>query len=161
MNRFIDDLLGRTGVVNYGDDKINGSQTFGTVGAPQITHFTSSSGITIKANGDASGAGIMIVEGDLTIQGRLEFKGLVLVRGRTNVINDPSDTDITGNATIYGSLWTQDVNLRVGGSAIVDYSSNALQLANQVGGGEALPAALIVTSLADCAQLPAGANGCP
>jgi len=49
----------------------------------------------------------------------------------------------------------------VGGSAIVDYSSNALQLANQVGGGEALPAALIVTSLADCAQLPAGANGCP
>src|SRR3989454_5199116 len=121
MNRFIDDLLGRTGVVNYGDDKINGSQTFGTVGAPQITHFTSSSGITIKANGDASGAGIMIVEGDLTIQGRLEFKGLVLVRGRTNVINDPSDTEITGNATVYGSLWTQDVNLRVGGSAIVDY----------------------------------------
>ena len=161
MNRFIDDLLSRSGVVNYDDDKINGSQTFGTVGAPQITHFTSSSGITIKANGNASGAGIMIVEGDLTIQGRLEFKGLVLVRGRTNVINEPSDTDITGNATVYGSLWTQDVNFRVGGSAIVDYSSNALQLANQVGGGEALPAALIVTSLADCAQLPAGANGCP
>ena len=97
----------------------------------------------------------------VTIQGTLEFKGLILVRGRTNVVNDPSDTDITGNVTLYGSLWTQDVNLKVGGSAIVDYSSNALQLANQVGGGGALPAALVVNSLADCAQVPAGANGCP
>ena len=103
----------------------------------------------------------MIIEGDLTVQGTLQFKGLVLVRGRTNVLNDPSDTDITGNLTLYGSLWTQDVNLRVGGSAIVDYSSNGLQLANQVGGGGALPEALVVTSLADCAQLPAGVGGCP
>ncbi len=103
----------------------------------------------------------MIVEGDLTIQGTLQFKGLVLVRGRTNVVQDPSETDITGNVTVYGSLWTQDVNLVVGGSAIVDYSSNALQLANQVGGGGTLPAALVVTSLADCAQLPAGVDGCP
>ncbi len=161
MNRFIDDLLNRTGVVNYTDDKINGNQTFGTTSTPQITHFTSSSGVTIKANGGATGAGIMIVEGDLTIQGTLQFKGLVLVRGRTNVANDPSQTEITGNATVYGSLWTQDVNLRVGGSAIAYYSSNALQLANQVGGGGALPAALLLNSLADCAQLPAGAGGCP
>ena len=129
--------------------------------APQITHFTASGGVTIKGNGNASGAGIMIVEGDLTIQGTLQFKGLVLVRGRTNVVQDPSETDITGNVTVYGSLWTQDVNLVVGGSAIVDYSSNALQLANQVGGSGTLPAALVVTSLADCAQLPAGVNGCP
>src|SRR5213593_704907 len=161
MNQFIDDLLSRPGVVTYSDDKINGSATFGTTAAPQITHFTASGGVTVKGNGNASGAGIMIVEGDLTIQGTLQFKGLVLVRGRTNVVNDPSETDITGNLTLYGSLWTQDVNLRVGGSAIVDYSSNALQLANQVGGGGTLPAALVVTSLADCAQLPAGVNGCP
>ncbi len=161
MNQFIDDLLGRTGVVTDGNSNINGQATFGTTAAPQITHFTASGGVTIKGNGNASGAGIMIVEGDLTIQGTLQFKGLVLVRGRTNVVQDPSQTDITGNVTVYGSLWTQDVNLVVGGSAIVDYSSNALQLANQVGGGGTLPAALVVTSLADCAQLPAGVNGCP
>ena len=161
MNQFIDDLLGRTGVVTDDDNNINGKATFGTTDAPQITHFTASGGVRIKGNGNVSGAGIMIVEGDLTIQGSLEFKGLILVRGRTNVVQDPSETDITGNVTVYGSLWTQDVNLVVGGSAIVDYSSNALQLANQVGGGGTLPAALVVTSLADCAQLPAGVNGCP
>src|SRR5206468_3017463 len=125
-NEFTVDLLSRPGVVTYSDDKINGSATFGTTAAPQITHFTASGGVTVKGNGNASGAGIMIVEGDLTIQGTLQFKGLLLVRGRTNVVNDPSETDITGNLTLYGSLWTQDVNLRVGGSAIVDYSSNAL-----------------------------------
>jgi hypothetical protein len=161
MNQFIDDLLSRSGVVTYSSDRINGSATFGTTSAPQITHFTASDGVTIKGNGNASGAGVLIIEGDLTIQGTLNFKGLVLVRGRTNVVNDPSMTDVTGNATVYGSLWTQDLNLVVGGSAIVDYSSNALQLANQVAGGGALPAALLVTWLADCSQLPAGANGCP
>jgi len=161
MNHFIDDLLSRSGVVNYTDDKVNGSATFGTTSAPQITHFTASGGITVKGNGNVSGTGIMIIEGDLTIQGTLGFKGLILVRGRTNVVNDPSQTEITGNATVYGSLWTQDVNLYVGGSAIVNYSSNALQLANQAGGGGALPAPLLVTALADCAQLPAGVSGCP
>jgi hypothetical protein len=103
----------------------------------------------------------MIVESDLTIQGTLQFKGLILVRGHTNVAHDPSQTEVTGNATVYGSLWTQDLNLRVGGSAIVNYSSNALQLANQAGGGASMPAALVVGWIADCAQVPAGANGCP
>ena len=73
---------------------------------------------------------------------------------------DPT-TKATGNATLYGSLWTTDINLDLGGSAIVYYSSQALQLANNVGGGGALPAPLTVTSLADCAQLPAAVGGCP
>ena len=161
MNQVINDLLGRAGVVTNNGNQVNGNATFGTTATPQITHFSNASGVTIKGNGNASGAGIMIVEGDLTIQGSFDFKGLVIVRGRTNVLNDPSETQVTGNATVYGSLWTQDFNLVVGGSAIVYYSSQALQLANDVGGGGALPAPLAVSSLADCAQLPAGVGGCP
>ena len=161
MNQFIDDLLARAGVVNDSSTKINGNQAYGTTDAPQITHLTASGGVTIKANGNVSGAGILIVESDLTIQGNLDFKGLVLVRGHTNVQNDPSQTEVTGNGTIWGSLWTQDFNFVVGGSAEVLYSSQAMQLANQVGGGGALPEALVVNSLADCAELPAGTGGCP
>jgi len=164
MNQFIDDLLARPGVVSDNSNQINGNKSFGTLTplAPQITHLTATGGVTIKANGNVSGVGILIVESDLTIQGNLNFKGLVLVRGRTNVQNDPSQTQITGNATLYGSLWTQDFNFVVGGSAQVLYSSQALQLANQAGGGPgALPAPLMVTSLADCAELPAGTGGCP
>ncbi len=161
MDQIINDLLSKAGVVNYSGDQINGNNTFGTVAAPQITHFTASDGVTIKGNGNASGAGIMIVEGDLTIQGTLDFKGLLLVRGWTNVQQDPSMTDVTGNATVYGSLWTQDVNFKVGGSAIIDYSTQALALANQVSGGQALPSPLRVISMADCGQLASGVGGCP
>jgi len=161
MNQMIDDLLARSGVVTDNDPMINGRSDFGTTDAPQITHFTHPTGITVKASGDARGAGIMIVEGDLTIQGNLEFDGLILVRGRTNVEADPSQSIVTGSATVYGSLWTQDINLIVGGHAIVYYSTAALALANQVPGSHPLPSPLKVTSLADCGQLPSGVGGCP
>ena len=162
MNQMIDDLLARPGVVTNTDRNLNGSckDCFGTLANPQITHFTNPDGYSIKANGNASGAGIMIVEGDLTIQGSLGFTGLVLVRGRTYV-GDPSVTQATGDATVYGSLWTQDINLIVGGSAIIKYSSQALSLANQIPGAHPLPAPLRVTSIADCGQVASGVGGCP
>src|SRR5207249_5007645 len=83
--------------------------------------------------GNASGAGIMIVEGNLTIQGNFHFNGLIIVRGTTQV------TEVTGNATVYGSIWTEDIQLEVSGSALVNYSSQALALANLVSGGAGLP----------------------
>ena len=161
MNQIIDDLLAQYNVVTVNDPQINGIATFGTPAGPQITHFTHPTGITVKGNGNASGAGIMIIEGDLTIQGHLEFDGLVLVRGRTQVTSDPSLTNVTGDATVYGSLWTQDINLIVGGSAVVNYSTQALALANQVSLNGALPSPLKVTSMADCGMMPSGVGGCP
>ena len=161
MNQIINDLLALPGVVTNGNNSINGNATFGTNAAPQITHFTGSGGVTLKGNGNASGAGIMIVEGDLTIQGSLTFNGLILVRGKTNVQNDPSLTDVIGNATVYGSLWTQDINLVVGGSAVINYSSQALGLANQVVTTGSLPSPLQVRSIADCGMVMSGVGGCP
>src|SRR5438093_425485 len=157
MNQIIDDLLALPSVVPYGDNNINGHADFGTNAAPQISHFTNANGVTIKANGDATGPGIMIVEGDLTIQGNLNFNGLILVRGRTSV----QVTEVIGNATIYGTLWTQDIDLNVGGSAVVNYSTQALALANQVGNTHPLPSPLKVLSLADCGMMPSGVGGCP
>src|SRR5262249_23658184 len=157
MNQMITDLLARPGLFTWPDNQINGPVTIGTPLAPQITYFPADH-TTIKANGNASGAGIMIVNGDLTIQGNITFKGLVLVKGHTNV---EGDTTLTGNATIYGSLWTNDVDLVVGGSAIAYYSTQGLALANQVAGGNALPSPVLVTSMADCAQLPTATGGCP
>ena len=80
------------------------------------------------------------------------------MRGKTSV---EADTTVTGNATVYGSLWTSDLNLNVGGSAIVYYSTQALALADQVIPSGALPAALKVTQIADCALVAAGVGGCP
>jgi hypothetical protein len=159
VGRLVDDLLGRPGVVTNDLSEIDGNVTFGTTSAPEITHFTGSDGVTL--NGDASGAGIAIVDGDLTIQGTLNFEGLVLARGRTKVRSEISLSSALGNGTICGSLWTRDVDLDAGSSLVVSYSTQALGLANQVGGGGALPAPVQVTALADCAVLPAATGGCP
>ena len=158
LSTMINDILADPMVVNINDSNINGNVTFGTTAAPQITYLSNATGVTLKANGNASGAGILIVESDFTIQGSLDFKGLILVRGKTSV---EADTNVTGNATVYGSLWTGDLNLNVGGSAILYYSTQALALANQVIPNGALPAPVKVTQLADCALVAPGVGGCP
>jgi len=87
-------------------------------------------------NGDVSGAGILVADGSVQISGNTSFTGWIIVRGET-VINAQTtdDTTVLGNATILGALWTGDINVRVGGSAIIDYSTAGLTLADQVGGG--------------------------
>lgn len=161
LNQIIDALLQRP-YVPCADHTINNSSTctYGSVEAPQITYLNNPGGVTIRGNGNVSGAGILIVEGNLTVQGTLDFKGLILVRGPTQIDYD-EETMVTGTATAYGSLWTTDLSFTVGGSAIVQYSSQALALADESGGGGALPAPVAIVSLGDCSLIPSGANGCP
>jgi hypothetical protein len=116
--------------------------------------------VEVKGNGNIEGAGIWIIDGDLTITGTLNYAGLIIVRGKTIVNQDPG-VGISGSSTIYGSLWSQDVNFSAGGTSIVNYSTEALTLAGQSTPNIPLPTTIRVLSMADCAVLPAGANGCP
>lgn len=128
---------------------------------PKISHFTADQ-LNIKGNGNIAGCGIMIVDGDFVINGTLDFAGLIIVRGGTSIEPEPdSELGITGSASIYGSLWTSNLNLTVGGSAMVKYSTQALAFANMVIPGGAVPAPLNVLALVNCAQVPAGTAGCP
>src|SRR5205814_4192442 len=116
INQMITDLLALPHTTVNGSN-LNGTQIFGTTAAPQITYLPGNgTGVTF-GNGNSSGAGILIVENALTINGNLNFDGLVIVRGTTQV------TDVTGSATIFGSIWTTDFNLTIGGHADVQYSS--------------------------------------
>jgi len=160
VNQIIATILALPGVQTYADSRINGNFTFGTEATPKITHFTNVDGITIKGNGNASGAGIMIVDKNLTIQGSFEFKGLILVGGST-VVSTDWETGLTGNATLLGSIWTTELRLRVGGSALALYSSQALSLANTLVPDWGMPAPMQITSIVDCAQVYSGVAGCP
>jgi len=124
QNTIVPAMLAQPGVQTSTDNMINGNATFGSVSSPQVTYFNGDT--EIKANGNASGAGIMIVNGGLTIQGSFSFTGLIIVTGTTQI------TSVTGNALVYGAIWTTDLNLSVGGSAAVRYSNAALQLANGI-----------------------------
>src|SRR5439155_20019102 len=149
----------RPGVVVTPMTQVTGGlPPFGTTEHPQITYFNDPSGVSVKGAGNVEGVGVLIVEGDLTIQGSLSFGGLIIVRGRTRVIGTTTDT---GNATLYGALWTNDLNLTIGGSAAMNYSSAALAFANQASGGMTLPTPGQLTSLIDCSHAVAGTSACP
>src|SRR5207249_11711749 len=80
INQMITDLLALPGVVTWPGD-VHGGTPLGTAPlAPQITYLPGSgSGVTV--NGAVSGAGIMIVENALLINGNFIFDGLIIVRG--------------------------------------------------------------------------------
>jgi Tfp pilus assembly protein PilX len=130
-NTIVPNIIGQPGTATdpVNRTNINGNVTLGTTASPQITYFTGDT--TIKANGNASGAGVLIVNGSLTIQGNFNFTGLVIVVGSTQ-IGSSDQTQVTGNASVYGAIWTTDLSLKVGGSAGVRYSNAALNLISQI-----------------------------
>jgi hypothetical protein len=159
MNQFITDVEALAGqsckcnTYNNGciqkTENVAACQT-GSDSAPKVTWFDS--GTTIPYNGSLTGDGVLIFEGDLNVNGTINYKGLLLVKGKLT---------IDGNATIYGSVWAQGVTLTVGGSAIVFYSTQALQLANSVAPSGAIMTPMTITSMADCNDIGPGVGGCP
>jgi PilX N-terminal len=145
LNRIASEILANASTYSTNVTDLSGNMTLGTVGSPQITELTASQ-VKVHANGNVSGAGILIVDGSITINGNFDFTGWIIVKGST-VINDGTETDITGNATIEGSLWSGDVAVNVGGSAIVNYCQYCMSLVDQVPGATGyFPKAMTVVS---------------
>lgn len=134
LDYFVAELLTNPTTFTTSQRNFNGNATFGTLAAPQVTYMTNPD---VRLNGNASGVGILIADGSINISGTLDFTGLVIVRGDT-VINETGTTadgtTVLGNATILGSLWTGNLSIRVGGSAILDYCHECLMLVDSFGG---------------------------
>jgi hypothetical protein len=90
-----------------------------------------------------TGVGILIADGEFTINGSADFIGWMIVRGATIL---ESDTLVDGNATILGSLWTGDLVVQVGGSAIIDYCLECMELADGTANGQNVPRIMSVAS---------------
>lgn len=118
----------------------------------QVTAFGAGQDIQIKNTGNVDGCGVMIVNGNLDVQGTITFRGLIIVKGTLSV---------SGNALVYGSVWTEGVNMSVGGNGQIYYSSQAMQLANNVYPTGTIAAPMKLYSMADCAELGSGVGGCP
>jgi hypothetical protein len=67
-------LLAEPGVVEEGGGNFVGNKELGTQGSPQITHITGHATI----GGNLTGYGVIIVDGNVDIQGNLEFEGIIL-----------------------------------------------------------------------------------
>jgi Tfp pilus assembly protein PilX len=91
----------------------------------------------LSISGSGEGQGILLVEGNLTVQGRIDFYGPVIVTGGVDVRGTGSD-----DVKFYGGILAQNVTLddsRLTGNATVNYSSCAIKRALQ---GSAVPTAL-------------------
>ncbi|HCY74973.1 MAG TPA: hypothetical protein DHV28_03560 [Ignavibacteriales bacterium] len=77
-----------------GSGKYN-TGTFGTYEKPQITLLNGDA----EFNGNLSGSGILVVNGNLTIQGTFDFKGLVIAYKESTIT-----TNLNGTGSVIGSF---------------------------------------------------------
>lgn len=144
LDEIVNRILSNNPVTTLNDANLP-SGTYGTLAAPQVTHLTNSH---VRLNGHMDGVGILIADGEFTINGSANFIGWVIVRGPTIVQSDTSgdDTLVDGNAMILGSLWTGDLVVQVGGSAIIDFCETCMELADRTGNGQNVPRVMTVVS---------------
>jgi hypothetical protein len=136
-------ILASNPVVSVADGVLPAG-TYGTVDQPQITHLTNAAA---RVDGAMSGAGILIADGDLAIAASADFIGWVIVHGSTIVESQAVDgTASDGSATIAGSLWTGNLVIHAGGSAIIDFCSECMDLADATGNGNNVPRLMSVVS---------------
>jgi hypothetical protein len=139
LEQIVAKILSSNPVVEISDQNLTAGQ-YGTLTAPQVTHLTNDN---VRLNGSMDGVGILIAEGEFTINGSANFIGWMIIRGATIL---ESDTLVAGNATILGSLWTGDLVVQVGGSAIIDFCLECMELADGTGNGQNVPRIMSVAS---------------
>jgi hypothetical protein len=96
------------------------AMTFGTPSEPKITYVTGDVTLSGKCDGD----GIMIINGNVNMAGQFTYRGIIIVYGQSTI-----DTKIAGNGGIYGStiLVGTSVNIQATGNSSFYYSAQAIQ----------------------------------
>ena len=102
------------------------SYSFGDGGAGTANITYRDGNVTFAGN--STGAGVLVVTGDLEMKGTFRFDGVIIVLGK--ILNS------AGNATIYGSILQGPAGgkLEAKGTLDINYSSEAINLANNVSG---------------------------
>jgi len=154
IQHMIDDIPGKETVPCASPINNSCGYSFGdpTATPPACKAMVMTGDTQIKNNGNVNGCGVLIVTGNFEIQGTVTFRGLIIVKGTLTV---------SGNALVYGSVWTEGVTLDVAGNGQVYYSSQAMQLANNVFPTGTINAPMKLVSMADCADLGSGVGNCP
>jgi hypothetical protein len=105
-------------------DKIKTTNVWGTTSNPKVTFVNGD--ILINNSQAASGCGILVVNGNLTINGGFDYKGMVIAFKDASI-----DIKLNGNGSIIGSLVVagNQINVEVAsGNFETLYSTEALNL---------------------------------
>ena len=76
-------------------------------------------------SGNLTGYGVLVVDGSLTMRGKVRWHGVVIVVGTSTM-----EFDASGTPAIYGGLLlgAPETNLSLSGTADLYYSSEAIQM---------------------------------
>lgn len=110
----------RIATITHRNSTLGREKYWGTMTAPEIVFVTKS--LTVEK--PLTGAGILCVDGNLTVRSTMSWKGYVIVRGNTFNVQSTGIVDIKG-AIFFGN----NGGLRFGsaGTMAITYSSNILQ----------------------------------
>lgn len=102
------------------------SPTIGTTSSMQVTYVSGD----LQLAGKGQGAGVLLVEGSVTITGQFDFDGLVIVLGDVRLSGGGAGVHVYGSVLVGQSITAIDKDgsdLTVAGTADVFYSSAMLQ----------------------------------
>jgi hypothetical protein len=80
----------------------------------------------LELSGDLVGAGILMVDGNVTFSGHSEFSGIVIVRGDTTLTGGGSGVHVYGSLLVGKSADDADPTLTISGNTKMAFSSLAL-----------------------------------
>jgi Tfp pilus assembly protein PilX len=129
VNQLADDLIASAGAdlqTESGGTFKSSDGDVGTSSQPKVTHVTGNATLTCGSGSksNAIGYGVLIVDGNLTIQGNFQFQGLIIARGE-NVTIGGNGSKLSGSLLVKESA-TSGGLVKVGGNASFRYSSQAL-----------------------------------
>ncbi len=105
-------------------DLIKAVNVWGTTSVPKVTFVNGD--ITLNNSQSAGGCGILIINGNLTVSGGFDYKGMVIAFKNTNV-----DIKLSGNVEIIGSLVAAGSQISIdvsSGNFRSLYSTKAMEL---------------------------------
>lgn len=122
-----DELLEALGDPVLLSEELTHTSQLGSRTDPQFSHLKAGSEVA----DDLSGAGVLLVDPDVSFLGTMTFEGLVILM--------PGASLHAGNATFYGALVALDgADINLSGNAQIRFSSEALENAGELlGRGEA------------------------
>lgn len=100
------------------------NSTLGSWASPQITRITGDA----RFRGTSSGAGVLIIDGELRIEDQFDFKGLIILRAGGELKIQMA----SANATIYGAVliapapYDADTEVEIEGGGAIRFSSEAI-----------------------------------
>jgi len=109
-----------------------GGDEMGTLDNPKVSVIETGPNETIHINGDISGSGILVIDGNVRFGGTFNFAGLVIITS-----NGTAEVDLRGTPLIFGSIIaanpdpgeTEPTLLDIRGTADVYYSTEGLSKA--------------------------------